>query len=65
MFFHVFRDTLYKVRKKCEKTAFFEFHFLIYINFSFPEDSLGIECLAASRGVYFYRVSVVYTSKGH
>ena len=23
-FFHVFRDTLYKVRKKCEKTAFFE-----------------------------------------
>ena len=24
MFFHVFRDTLYKVRKKCEKRTFFE-----------------------------------------
>ena len=24
MFFHVFRDTLYKVRKNAKKTAFFE-----------------------------------------
>ena len=24
VFFHVFRDTLHKVRKNCEKTAFFE-----------------------------------------